>query len=99
MMNSNCRCKYCVNPRIEFYKEPDEDLINLALTRDDRHKLARVSAYIELFYRAGVFSPVMPYIVWRYVIGPHIPPPVTATGFGAFSSHYVMPQHDYHGYH
>ena len=98
-MNQSCRCRFCVDHTIQLWKVSDEELIEVASTTDARHKLARVSAYIELFYRAGVFSPAMPRIVWRYVMGPHIPPPVSATPFGAFSQHYLPSQNDCHGYH
>ncbi len=98
-MNQSCRCRFCVDHTIQFWRVSDSELIELVSTTDARHRLARVSAYVELFYRAGIFTPAMPYIVWRYVMGPQIPPPVSSSGFGAFSSRHVMPQHDCHVHH
>ncbi|MGE0582995.1 MAG: hypothetical protein AB7P31_12795 [Steroidobacteraceae bacterium] len=99
-MNNFCRCKFCTDNKIQFWKLPDEQLIDLASTTDDRHRFMRVYAFIELLYRAGVFSPAMPYIVWRHVMGPNIPPPVSATSFGAFPSRLQTGSTDWaRGYH
>lgn len=85
-MNNFCRCKFCMDNKIQFWKVPEEQLLDLASTTDDRHRFMRVYAFIELLYRAGVFSPAMPYIVWRHVMGPNIPPPFSYSGFGPFSA-------------
>lgn len=95
-MNAGCRCSFCMDPRLDYTKVSSEVLLDVAGTTDDRHKLARVCAFIELMYREGVFAPTMPFIVWRQVMGPGVPPPTSSTGFGAFwdrrgRSHWASP--------
>jgi len=83
-MTTICRCWACTDFRAAFYQRTDEELITLVNTTDDRHRFMRVFAFIELYYRCGVFDPSMPYRVWRIVMGPGVPPPFSSSGFGAF---------------
>jgi hypothetical protein len=62
-------------------------------TLDEHHRRKRVFAFIELFYRAGVFDPMMPYRVWMAIMGTEEDPPfayakrsnsLAAMGIGAF---------------
>jgi hypothetical protein len=55
----------------------------LAQTTDEHHRLKRVLAFIELFYRAGVCDPTMPYRVWVKLMG-DAEPPFAYSGIGAF---------------
>lgn len=81
-----CRCKFCVEP-VQFWRVPEDELLDLAGSTDARHQYMRVFAFIELFYRRGIFHPSMPFVVWRQVMGPGIPFPTNGGGMGAFSLH------------
>lgn len=75
-MLKSCSCPFCVEPERPIYSHSDEALWWLVQTRDDIHdKRKRVYAYIHLFYRAGVFDPMMPYRVWITVMGTEEDPP------------------------
>ena len=74
----------CVDIAAPIYKRSDEELLTLIERKDDRHRLMRAFAFIELYYRAGCFDPSMPYRVWSLVMGPDVPPPVSTLGGGAF---------------
>lgn len=84
-MTSGCQCSACRDLRTPYHQRTTAELFDIIENRrDESHRLARVSAYIELFYRAGEFDPLMPYRVWFTVFGEHVPPPVSVTQFGAF---------------
>lgn len=67
-----------------MYQRTDEELWILVQMRDNWHREWRVYAYIELYYRAGVFDPLMPYRVWSTVMGADTPQPMSRMGVGAF---------------
>jgi hypothetical protein len=80
-MLKSCRCPFCTEPERPIYAHTDESLWWLVQTRDDIHdKRKRVYAYIHLFYRAGIFDPMMPYRVWINVIGTEEDPPFACKG-------------------
>jgi hypothetical protein len=79
-----CICPFCTEPNRPMYSYTDTALTWLVQTTDDHHKRMRVKGYIELFYRAGVFDPMMPYRVWIAVMGTDVDPPFTKDGIGAF---------------
>lgn len=78
-----CICPFCTEPRRPMYSYHDAPLEWLAQTSDEHHKRRRVNAFIELFYRAGVFSPMMPYWVWLNVMGTEVDPPFAQKGLSA----------------
>lgn len=70
-----CICPFCVEPSRPMYLYTDAALQWLAQTVDEHHKLRRVYAFMELFYRAGVCDPLMPYRVWIAIMGTDVDPP------------------------
>jgi hypothetical protein len=78
-----CICPFCLEPSRPIYSYTDVALTWLVQTTDDHHKPMRVKGYIELFYRAGVCDPMMPYRVWLVVMGPDIDPPFAQKGLSA----------------
>jgi hypothetical protein len=78
-----CICSFCLEPSRPMYQYTDVALEWLVQTTDDHHKRKRVNGYIELFYRAGVFDPMMPYRVWLVVMGPNVDPPFAQKGLSA----------------
>jgi hypothetical protein len=90
MNETHCCCLFCKNPKSILIDQREEDLwyvVNEKL--DSVHAFVRVFAYIELYYRNGVFDPLMPYLVWTVVMGDTTPP--RSAPFGAFSL--SMPDH------
>jgi hypothetical protein len=79
-----CICPFCTEPRRPMYLYTDTALEWLAQTADEQHKRARVFAFIEVFYRAGVCEPLMPYRVWIAIMGTEVDPPFARNGIGAF---------------
>lgn len=76
-----CTCLFCRKPRALLIEQSDDELFHVVFEkRDDSHAVFRVAAYIELYYRAGVFDQDMPYRVWRNVMGDTPPPYSGATG-------------------
>ena len=77
-----CICPFCVEPKRPMYLYTDAALQWLAQTVDEHHKTRRVWAFIELFYRAGVCDPLMPYRVWIAIMGTDVDPPFACKGCG-----------------
>lgn len=89
-MTDHCRCLFCRNPRAILIEKTDDELFHVIFEkRDQGHSIFRVAAYIELYYRCGVFDPDMPYRVWEAVMG-DAPPPYSWHG-GAFTR--LLPVH------
>jgi hypothetical protein len=82
----HCICPFCTEPQRPMFQYTDTALEWLAQTSDDHHKRKRVNAFIELFYRANVFHPMMPYWVWLNVMGTEVDPPFAKGGIGAFQA-------------
>jgi hypothetical protein len=76
----NCPCSFCLEPERPMYSYPDAALLWLVQTGDEHHRRRRVNGYIELFYRAGVFHPLMAYWVWLCVMGTEVDPPFAQKG-------------------
>lgn len=83
-------CLFCENPSALLIEQSEEDLMHVILERRDQgHAIFRVYAYIEMYFRCGVFDPLTPYRVWQAVMGDAIPP--CQFGRGAFP--FVLPEH------
>jgi hypothetical protein len=80
----HCICPFCAEPRRPMFLYTESALEWLCMQTDERHKRPKVFAFIELYYRAGVFDPRMPYVVWLNVMGPNELPPFAYNGIGAF---------------
>ena len=63
-MRTTCHCPFCTDPVTPIWKRTDNELWIVVQLRDDRHSHHRYRAYVELFFRAGVFDPLMPRRVW-----------------------------------
>jgi hypothetical protein len=86
----HCHCLFCRNPRALLIEQADDELLHVVLDkRDEDHAIFRVAAYIELYYRCGIFDQDMPYRVWNAVMG-DAPPPFSWQG-GAFRR--LQPSH------
>lgn len=78
-----CICPFCTEPQRPMHLYTDTALEWLAQTTDEHHRLKRVYAFIELYFRVGVCDPAMPYRVWRALMGDAVPP-FAAGAVGAF---------------